>query len=68
MNESDFEIQASLRADELTVHIAPEASVEPEDKRVVVSRQASSRPADIEASETVEDVAVNKQIRGRLKT
>jgi hypothetical protein len=67
MNESDFEIEASLHADELTVHVAPEASVEPEDERVAVSRQASSRPADIEASETSEDVEVKKQIRGRLK-
>jgi hypothetical protein len=64
VNQPDFEIDATLRALELTVSVAPEAQVEGEE--AILERQRAAVRELLKDRRAYENVAVEKKVAGRL--
>jgi hypothetical protein len=64
VNQPDFEIDATLRALELTVFVAPEAQVEGEE--AILERQRAAARELLKDRRAYENVAVEKKVAGRL--
>lgn len=69
MNIPDFEIRASLRADELRGHTPPDAETRVESDLVSLERQEARTglPRDLESDKRYERIAIERRLVGELR-
>lgn len=69
MREHDFEIRTSFGAQELRVQAPPDGATESEGEETRLDQQESRAglPAEMRASETYENVEVERRVIGRVR-